>query len=402
MTAGTSIFPDRRRGTALALVTSGTNLGALLFMLLYTNIFQSDTAGVKQNLSGFFTLIGVQFCVVNICGLIVFKEVGPKNKGYNLIKSNSDSSQLGSPVTQPKQSENSELSEVMKLLEDKTTQKYSTPLEDIVVQKRSMSDLANGYKEHRASIDLESGYVGSSEEGSDKVDDQDVPVNTHNTLSTDDVERAISIRDLIREPVFILMGCACIITTGVLSMDLNNLVTFTVSLDMTQYSNVLPYLSVSVGLIGKLSIGYISDITIHRVQRETYVFIMGIINTGLYVVCMFFLANAFILIINPLLVNTGSVVMFSLTPTILSDKFGTRSFAKCWGIIYFGTAVSGFFFQILLGWFYDLYVQPESTTNMCYGMKCFRWSFFVASIMYGIATFLVGSYIVYKKRKHRK
>ena len=381
----------------IALVTSGTNIGALTFIILYSYIFRQPHA-MKPNLPGFFGLIAISFGIFNLLGVILYKEADPVENGYTVLKNKPDKKveenldkvdkkETEKFIKPEPKVEPPKPCEATTLLEMKAIQKYGISLSDLHPPK-APSPIA----------DAESGYMGSDESSDNSMSRESVS-STGSQDSDMTPSRAVSSRELLRDPVFIFMGLACVITIGLVSMDLNNLLVFTVSLDMTKYSEVLPYLAVVIGLIGKMSIGYISDVTINKVQRATYILIMSVINTGLYALCIFFLSNVFVLIINPILVTTGSVVMFSLTPTILSERFGSRSFAKAWGIIYFGTAVSGFFFQNMLGWIYDAHIKDRSTDTTCYGQKCFSWSFAVAAVMTGAATALVAIFMIFKRRR---
>jgi hypothetical protein len=76
-------------------------------------------------------------------------------------------------------------------------------------------------------------------------------------------------------------------------------------------------------------------------------------------------------------------IAFSITPSIIANRWGLRHFGLHWGLVVLACGVGSCLFTELFGWVSDINAA-EST--LCHGPRCFRASFAVAAVSLACVT----------------
>ncbi|KAL8600140.1 hypothetical protein ACOMHN_060092 [Nucella lapillus] len=155
-----------------------------------------------------------------------------------------------------------------------------------------------------------------------------------------------------------------------------NITTFLASNGLQRYNTQLTTLSFVSGTVAKFFIGFVSDLTVHRVPRAAIILLTTALQTGVLVLCVFKADTYTVLFIATLGVGIPNGATWCLTPVMTSEFFGTRYFGRNWGAMMIGVAFMGLGLQKMFGALYDAEITVPGSTD-CLGLKCFQWTFVV-------------------------
>ena len=319
-----NLFSTQHRGAAVGVVTSGSSMGPLIYMIMYDTVFVADPTNpdaVREAMSGYFIFLAILFAIVNLMGITFY-----------------------GCYTAPEQCEPEELQLI----------RHDTPHSDY-----------NTGASTRATPDTEERRV--------KDIDRTTPMTFCELLGTQNFQ-------------FVFWAGA--VSVGLVNMNFNNLEVFMRAGNIGDVHNTLPYVSVILGVAGKIIIGGISDRVIFQFPRAGFIMVTSAVTIWVYLLCMGYITTMFMLVIHCLFVTACAVVTFALMPTILAEEFGLKSFPRIWGLYTMACGLTGFLFNNILGVFYGIYTAEGSA--FCFGSECFRWTFLIAAAFTTmVVTFLV-------------
>lgn len=113
-------------------------------------------------------------------------------------------------------------------------------------------------------------------------------------------------------------------------MYVSNIDTFMESLQLKHLSHSLAFVGPIIAAISKLLCGYLSDLSLGKHPRVTYlVFLLGA-QTSMLIICLFGANKHEILVSTTIAIYIAIGATFILFPTIISDQFSSSHFPTTW------------------------------------------------------------------------
>ncbi|RIA78777.1 major facilitator superfamily domain-containing protein [Glomus cerebriforme] len=136
------------------------------------------------------------------------------------------------------------------------------------------------------------------------------------------------------------------------------------------------YLSV-FSCIGRLTAGFISDMArlLLKLPRLSFFIISGFWLFLAQLLILFYVDGLDKLLIVTIFVGFGFGNLYSITPIIVSEWFGTKRFGLNWGIIACLPAFGGQLFNLLYGYNNDKHISQN-----CLGAECYQSVFYFSSL----------------------
>ncbi|XP_061188394.1 uncharacterized protein LOC133196538 [Saccostrea echinata] len=203
---------------------------------------------------------------------------------------------------------------------------------------------------------------------------------------------------LLKRFDFHYLSWACFICAGLQLMFQNNLGTYLKSYGLESYTTLFTTLNPIAAIASKFFAGFMSDAIMRWVPRSAVLLSFNILQTVDLGLCIFFANNFALFFITDLVIGFANGAVWCLTPTMISEFYGMKNFSRNWGFIMLGNAVGGLVLQEAFGVLYDINTR---STNQCYGLHCFTWSFIIIAVSSLCATILnVG--LLQKKLDEKK
>ena len=228
----------------------------------------------------------------------------------------------------------------------------------------------------------ETSATGNTENGVPYLgEDDSVPIIPENVIcAKGEISRDLTGFALCKNIDFQFLTWVMVFCAGLQLMFQANITTYLKSFNLERFSTVFTIIVPMSQTIFKLTNGALSDIIIDRVPRALLLLITNVLQTLILAVCIFFADQFTVLLISTLVIGMANGTLYCLTPTILSEFFGTKYFARNWGWILLSNGIGGLLFQQVYGALYDVSITKEGATD-CYGLRCFTWSFVMAAVV---------------------
>jgi len=140
---------------------------------------------------------------------------------------------------------------------------------------------------------------------------------------------------------------------------------------------ILPYAPL-FGMAVSFTVGILSDLTLHKCPRESYIAVAGGLQTLLFGVSTVYAENQAIFIATVLLIFGFNATYFGLTGTILGDYFGMKHFKRNWGIAMMCSSLVAFLLTTAYGTLLDAAATPDGE---CIGIECLEDIFIIGGFM---------------------
>ncbi|RDD40074.1 Protein NUCLEAR FUSION DEFECTIVE 4 [Trichoplax sp. H2] len=160
---------------------------------------------------------------------------------------------------------------------------------------------------------------------------------------------------------------------------MNNVSSILESFHLGKDNGFLSTLTPVASCVARIIAGYVSDRLIHRVPRATILLFWLILLAVMQFISMFFLGSYAVLVLNSIVIGASFGSIWCLTPTMISELFGTRNFGWNWGWMMLSTATGTIVYQRVFAAIYQFYIRPGDGLT-CYGLKCYRWTFMMAAV----------------------
>ncbi|KAK3104761.1 hypothetical protein FSP39_009517 [Pinctada imbricata] len=128
------------------------------------------------------------------------------------------------------------------------------------------------------------------------------------------------------------------------------------------------------GIVSKFFAGFLSDAIHHKVPRAAVLLAFNVVQTISLAISIFFSDKLFVFAIVNVIIGFANGAVWCLTPTMISEFYGMKFFARNWGAMMLGNAFGGLALSESFGWIYKSNITSPDATD-CYGISCFTWSF---------------------------
>ena len=227
------------------------------------------------------------------------------------------------------------------------------------------------------------------------------------TESNDDLqndeERNVTGFALLKKINFHFLFWAYIFCAGLQLMFQNNIAVYLKSYKMEGYTTLFTTLNPIFGVVSKFIAGFLSDVLLHKLPRIAVLFAFNIFQTIVMIICIFWSDQLWVLVLALIGIGMPNGALWCLTPTMLSEFYGTKYFGRNWGTVICGNAFGGLLIQTVYGKIYDASIGFVNR-KYCYGLKCFTWSFAMAAVLSLCATVFNAGILESEIRryKHKK
>ena len=350
-------------------LSTGANLGPILFTFVYNQCFYGDGTYEDQKLTEYFLFVAFSSTVCNIFALlsIAVLEVFVQRNHISIEVCGGVCEFFQNQIRQPilvaptssvrrySSTGSTNCDEIMHIdLPGKQTEDEQTVCHK---KKRSHSLCSN------TSTDAIQYVVKSETENTD-----------FGTRPSELTQRQVLLNARLH---FILWPS--LMLQGLKGMNLGNLASYLESFGQQQYILWLPYVSPAIAIVWKAVLGLASDRLLNIVPRIWFLIPAATMFTMGYILALLWLDHLPCLLVVTVLWTCGADVVPGIAPAIMLEDFGMHTFSCNVGLMYAGSAVTTFLSQLWFGAFYDLYVEDGQT--ICYGMICYRWSFMVSLVL---------------------
>ncbi|XP_061188393.1 uncharacterized protein LOC133196536 [Saccostrea echinata] len=196
-------------------------------------------------------------------------------------------------------------------------------------------------------------------------------------------QREITGLKLIRRFDYHYLLWAYIFCAGLQLTFQNNQGTYLKSYNLEKYTTLFTTLNPIAGVVSKFFAGFLSDAIVHKIPRSGILLIFNVVQTICLGLCIFFSDNLILFTIIDLVIGFANGALWCLTPTMMSEFYGMKNFARNWGSMMLGNAFGGLAMQEIFGALYDL---KTDSNNQCFGLHCFTWSFIMLTVLSFCAT----------------
>jgi hypothetical protein len=152
------------------------------------------------------------------------------------------------------------------------------------------------------------------------------------------------------------------------------------SFQLEQHSTLFNILLPIFAVLGKFFCGVISDALLHMIPRPVVLLTSSLLLLIMMSTCIFFASNFYVLLVTTMVVGLSFGASWTLYSTIIADYFGLKYFGRNYGACAMLTGVAVIIIQWINGAIYQAAIPNPGETS-CYGLNCFRWSFFMAAIL---------------------
>lgn len=191
--------------------------------------------------------------------------------------------------------------------------------------------------------------------------------------------------DLLKSLNFHLLFWSFVIFSSIELVFYNNTAVYLQSFGQMNYFLMLTIMGPTVAAVIKPIYGWISDALIKRIPRVLYLLVLNSLTTVLLVMCTFLADKIGVFTTTSLVAWLANGALWGMTPTICSELFGMRYFARNWGTMHIGFALFSWLLHLFYGYLYQTAIGRYGGT-VCYGQHCFTWSFFILALLGCCAT----------------
>ena len=145
---------------------------------------------------------------------------------------------------------------------------------------------------------------------------------------------------------FHLIFWPSIILYGVKGMVLGNVLVYLEDFDIEGYTNWIPYMALGVSLVHKIVVGYVSDRFLYLFPRSWFLLLAAIFGILGYILAMMELHTILGVVSVILLWTLSAETIPALTPVILLDDHGMKTFSRTVGLLFAGGSFVIFIGQV--------------------------------------------------------
>ena len=154
-----------------------------------------------------------------------------------------------------------------------------------------------------------------------------------------------------------------------------------------------------VNALVSVTIGIVSDKFKHKFPR-LLILLCGCFAFTICEVFMVALGDKYVcFIFAAIFCGFGVGILWSISPTIMSEYFHVNNLGRNWGMALFLGSVVGLAVQLLFGYIYDLHVSEGDI--YCYGMVCVRGGHAIV-LGFGGLSLITGTILFIKRKRQQR
>ncbi|KAM9961070.1 hypothetical protein ACTFIW_010246 [Dictyostelium discoideum] len=381
------------RGKISGILCGMFALSAAVFSLIYKIFFEDD-------LGGYLLFMAILLSIVSLIATYIVRLV--RIEGVEepeiLNHSNQDDDDENDKQKQ-QQNENDEVKE--------------KPLK-IINSKDEESNLEGSDNKSKFVLDGSSSSISSSSSSSSNSNStESLPqpnsnstISSHNQNSIDtsipnflDGKRDITGLKLLKMIEFWGLWIIYFFAGGLSIMFLNNIAIMAEAMKESDsvHSNLVIVFSIG-NLIGRVGMGFLSDLISKRFSRFWCVVLSSLILTVTHLICAFELRP--LLYPATILTGIGYGGIVSIMVLLASFRFGPRRFGLNFGFLALSSASGSLIFSTVSSKIYDG-LSENSVDGKCYGNHCFEVSFLL-SFALNLLSVIIGLFLIYYTKKTDK
>jgi hypothetical protein len=207
-----------------------------------------------------------------------------------------------------------------------------------------------------------------------KTELKEISTNTDETSDTTESKESIetmSLKQILLNLDFHLFSWTFVFAAAIGLVFLNNLTTISQSVELSDRNSVLLIIIPVCNAITSLSLGFLSDVLKTRVPRMILILLSCAFFAGSLALTMWKASIFAVLVISTILCGIGTGIIWTLSPTIMSERFCLKNIGRNWGMTILFAAAVGMGIQEVFGYLYDVQTGSASGAT-CLGLSCVR------------------------------
>lgn len=190
------------------------------------------------------------------------------------------------------------------------------------------------------------------------------------TESKESIE-TMTLKQILLNLDFHLFSWTFVFAAAIGLVFLNNLTTISQSVELSDRNSVLLIIIPVCNAITSLSLGFLSDVLKSKVPRMILLLLSCVLFTGSLALTMWKASTFSVLVISTILCGIGTGMIWTLSPTVMSERFCLKNIGRNWGMTILLAAAVGMGIQEVFGHLYDVQTSDASGTT-CLGLSCVR------------------------------
>ncbi|KAM9991261.1 hypothetical protein ACTFIZ_004678 [Dictyostelium cf. discoideum] len=374
-------------------------LSAAVFSLIYKLFFEED-------LGGYLLFMAILLSIVSLIATYIVRLVRIEGVEEPEILDNGNKEDDDENGKQKqKQNENDEIKKEKQL-------KIINSKDEESNLEGSSNSIGSDSKSKLYVLDGSSSSISSSSSSSHSASSESLPqpnsITTtsyiQNSIDTSipnflDGKRDVSGLKLLKMVEFWGLWIIYFFAGGLSIMFLNNIAIMAEAMGESDsvHSNLVIVFSIG-NLIGRVGMGFLSDLISKRVSRFWCVVLASLILTLTHLICAFELKP--LLYPATILTGIGYGAMVSIMVLLASFRFGPRRFGLNFGFLALSSASGSLIFSTVSSKIYDG-LSENSIDGKCYGNHCFEVSFLL-SFALNLLSVIIGLLLIYYTKKTDK
>ena len=212
-------------------------------------------------------------------------------------------------------------------------------------------------------------------------------VKSQNSSSCDDDDGRGSTDDwcerwginLLKIPAFHILSWCFLLVAPLQVTVFTNITTMAASFGHSGLLLTLPIYGPVCALLTMPTVGLISDCTTKYVSRVAYIIVSVVLETLFFVFSIFWGDGFYIFFGLVISVYFHTGILYSIIPTLLSERFGTRHLMRNWGAELLASGLLAIIMCTVAGAFYQDAITDGGAE--CFGLVCFHHTFILGSIL---------------------
>ncbi|KAM9941547.1 hypothetical protein ACTFIT_008105 [Dictyostelium discoideum] len=385
------------RGKISGILCGMFALSAAVFSLIYKLFFEDD-------LGGYLLFMAILLSIVSLIATYIVRLV--RIEGVEEPEILNHSNQDDDENDKQKQQQQNENDEVNK---EKPLKIINSKDEESNLEGSGNSDTKSKFVLDGSSSSISSSSSSSSSSNSSESLQQpnsNSTISSHNQNSIDtsipnflDGKRDISGFKLLKMIEFWGLWIIYFFAGGLSIMFLNNIAIMAEAMKESDsvHSNLVIVFSIG-NLIGRVGMGFLSDLISKRVSRFWCVVLSSLVLTITHLICAFELKP--LLYPATILTGIGYGGIVSIMVLLASFRFGPRRFGLNFGFLALSSASGSLIFSTVSSKIYDG-LSENSVDSKCYGNHCFEVSFLL-SFALNLLSVIIGLFLIYYTKKTDK
>lgn len=194
---------------------------------------------------------------------------------------------------------------------------------------------------------------------------------TSDTTESKESIETMTLKQILLNLDFHLFSWTFVFAAAIGLVFLNNLTTISQSVELSDRNSVLLIIISVCNAITSISLGFLSDVLKTRVPRMILLLLSCVFFTGSLASTMWKASIFGVLVISTILCGIGTGMIWTLSPTIMSERFCLKNIGRNWGMTILLAAAVGMGIQEVFGHLYD--VQTNNANGaICLGLSCVR------------------------------